>query len=122
MPLVSNSLILITFRSCHKIVPAKNILPKFMNIPGEHYGGVYSANEFLTRVNLMHANDFPNADTPVMVGKRVAVIGVACRFPGAADSDDHRTRPGTGSSYGISRKAAREGLAVYQGWVRVSTV
>jgi glutamate synthase (NADPH/NADH) small chain len=50
-------------------------LPQFMGIPGENLNGVYSANEFLTRVNLMHANDFPNADTPVMVGKRVAVIG-----------------------------------------------
>jgi glutamate synthase (NADPH/NADH) small chain len=50
-------------------------LPSFMGIPGENLNGVYSANEFLTRVNLMHANDFPNADTPVMVGKRVAVIG-----------------------------------------------
>ncbi len=50
-------------------------LPSFMGIPGENLNGVYSANEFLTRVNLMRANDFPNADTPVMVGKRVAVIG-----------------------------------------------
>ena len=50
-------------------------LPSFMGIPGENLNGVYSANEFLTRVNLMQANDFPNADTPVMVGKRVAVIG-----------------------------------------------
>jgi len=50
-------------------------LPSFMGIPGENLNGVYSANEFLTRVNLMHANDFPNADTPVMVGRRVAVIG-----------------------------------------------
>lgn len=50
-------------------------LPSFMGIPGENLNGVYSANEFLTRVNLMRANDFPNADTPVMVGRRVAVIG-----------------------------------------------
>ena len=50
-------------------------LPQFMGIPGENLNGVYSANEFLTRVNLMHANDFPSADTPVMVGRRVAVIG-----------------------------------------------
>lgn len=50
-------------------------LPSFMGIPGENLNGVYSANEFLTRVNLMHADDFPNADTPVMVGRRVAVIG-----------------------------------------------
>ena len=50
-------------------------LPQFMGIPGENLNGVYSANEFLTRVNLMHADQFPNADTPVMVGRRVAVIG-----------------------------------------------
>lgn len=50
-------------------------LPSFMNIPGENLLGVYSANEFLTRINLMKAYDFPNADTPVKVGKKVAVIG-----------------------------------------------
>jgi glutamate synthase (NADPH/NADH) small chain len=50
-------------------------LPQFLDIPGENLNGVYSANEFLTRVNLMRANEFPNADTPVRVGRRVAVIG-----------------------------------------------
>jgi len=50
-------------------------LPRFMRIPGENYNGVYSANEFLTRVNLMKAYQFPEADTPVKVGQRVAVIG-----------------------------------------------
>jgi glutamate synthase (NADPH/NADH) small chain len=50
-------------------------LPKFMNIPGEGLNGVYSANEFLTRINLMQAAAFPHADTPMKVGKRVAVIG-----------------------------------------------
>ncbi|OGC76238.1 MAG: glutamate synthase (NADPH), homotetrameric [candidate division Zixibacteria bacterium RBG_16_50_21] len=50
-------------------------LPVFMNIPGENLNGVYSANEFLTRVNLMKAYDFPHYDTPVMRGKKVAVIG-----------------------------------------------
>ncbi len=50
-------------------------LPMFMNIPGENLNGVYSANEFLTRVNLMKAYKFPEYDTPVKVGKRVAVIG-----------------------------------------------
>ncbi|MAH39689.1 MAG: glutamate synthase (NADPH), homotetrameric [Dehalococcoidales bacterium] len=50
-------------------------LPMFMNIPGENLNGVYSANEFLTRVNLMKAYQFPEYDTPVKVGKRVAVIG-----------------------------------------------
>jgi glutamate synthase (NADPH/NADH) small chain len=50
-------------------------LPVFMGIPGENLGGVYSANEFLTRVNLMKAYQFPKADTPIRIGKRVAVIG-----------------------------------------------
>jgi glutamate synthase (NADPH/NADH) small chain len=50
-------------------------LPKFLNIPGENLNGVYSANEFLTRINLMRAFDFPSADTPMKVGKRVAVVG-----------------------------------------------
>lgn len=50
-------------------------LPQFLGIPGENLNGVYSANEFLTRINLMRADDFPNTDTPVRVGKRVAVIG-----------------------------------------------
>ena len=49
--------------------------PMFLNIPGENLNGIYSANEFLTRVNLMKAYRFPEYDTPVKVGKRVAVIG-----------------------------------------------
>jgi len=50
-------------------------LPKFKNIPGEQLNGVLSANEFLTRSNLMKAYDFPNYHTPIKVGKRVAVVG-----------------------------------------------
>jgi glutamate synthase (NADPH/NADH) small chain len=50
-------------------------LPVFMNVPGENSKGVYSANEYLTRVNLMAAYRFPEADTPVLVGRRVAVVG-----------------------------------------------
>lgn len=50
-------------------------LPNFQRIPGESLCGVYSANEFLTRINLMKAYDFPNHDTPVQVGKQVAVVG-----------------------------------------------
>ena len=50
-------------------------LPYFLNIPGENLNGVYSANEFLTRVNLMRAYLYPKWDTPVKVGKRVAVVG-----------------------------------------------
>ena len=50
-------------------------LPSFMGIPGENLNGVYSANEFLTRINLMKGYKFPEADTPVVRHKRVAVIG-----------------------------------------------
>ncbi len=50
-------------------------LPNFQKIPGESLCGVYSANEFLTRINLMRAYTFPEHDTPVKVGARVAVIG-----------------------------------------------
>jgi len=49
--------------------------PMFMNIPGENLNGIYSANEFLTRVNLMKAYRFPEYDTPVKLGRRVVVIG-----------------------------------------------
>ncbi|MBA4417456.1 MAG: glutamate synthase (NADPH), homotetrameric [Syntrophus sp. (in: bacteria)] len=50
-------------------------LPYFLEIPGENLNGVYSANEFLTRANLMKAYLFPEYDTPVHVGSKVAVIG-----------------------------------------------
>jgi glutamate synthase (NADPH/NADH) small chain len=50
-------------------------LPRFMGIPGEELIGVYSANEYLTRVNLMKAYRFPEYDTPAPIGKNVAVIG-----------------------------------------------
>jgi len=50
-------------------------LPKFLGVPGENLIGIYSANEFLTRVNLMRAYLFPEYDTPVRIGKTVAVVG-----------------------------------------------
>jgi len=50
-------------------------LPSFMSIPGENLNGVYSANEYLTRVNLMKAFRFPEFDTPVIAGKKVCVVG-----------------------------------------------
>jgi glutamate synthase (NADPH/NADH) small chain len=50
-------------------------LPQFMNVPGENLGGVYSANEFLIRVNLMKAYAFPEYDTPIRIGRHVVVIG-----------------------------------------------
>jgi glutamate synthase (NADPH/NADH) small chain len=50
-------------------------LPMFLGIPGEGLKGVYTANEYLTRVNLMQAYAFPDADTPVLHGERVVVVG-----------------------------------------------
>jgi glutamate synthase (NADPH/NADH) small chain len=50
-------------------------LPIFMKLPGENLNGIYSANEFLTRINLMKAYQFPKYDTPIQIGKKVAVIG-----------------------------------------------
>jgi glutamate synthase (NADPH/NADH) small chain len=50
-------------------------LPHFMGVPGENLGGVYSANEYLTRSNLMKAYRFPEYDTPIVRSRRVAVIG-----------------------------------------------
>jgi glutamate synthase (NADPH/NADH) small chain len=50
-------------------------LPRFMNLPGENLIGVYSANEYLTRANLMKAYKFPEYDTPMAIGKNVAVLG-----------------------------------------------
>jgi glutamate synthase (NADPH/NADH) small chain len=49
--------------------------PMFLDIPGENLNGIYSANEFLTRVNLMKAYKFPEYDTPVKIGKNVGVVG-----------------------------------------------
>ena len=50
-------------------------LPQFLGIPGENLGRVYSANEFLTRINLMKAYKFPEYKTPINIGKKIAVIG-----------------------------------------------
>ncbi len=50
-------------------------LPKFLRIPGENFNGVFSANEYLTRVNLGRAYDFPNYDTPIIRGRKVTVYG-----------------------------------------------
>ncbi len=50
-------------------------LPQFLGVPGEDLGGIYSANEFLIRVNLMKSYAFPNYDTPIRIGRHVVVIG-----------------------------------------------
>ncbi len=80
-------------------------LPYFMDIPGENLNGVYSANEFLTRVNLMKAYQFPQYLTPVRIGKRVAVIGA-----GNVAMDSARTplRLGTEESYIVYRRSENE--------------
>lgn len=80
-------------------------LPYFLNIPGENYNGVYSANEFLTRTNLMKAYDFPNHVTPIVVGKKVAVVGA-----GNVAMDAARTalRLGAEKSYIVYRRAIEQ--------------
>ncbi|MDJ0781218.1 MAG: NADPH-dependent glutamate synthase [Desulfosarcinaceae bacterium] len=50
-------------------------LPRFLNIPGENYTGILSANEYLTRANLMKAYKFPEVDTPIPIGRDVVVLG-----------------------------------------------
>lgn len=80
-------------------------LPYFMNIPGENSNGVYSANEFLTRTNLMKAYKFPEYITPIAVGRRVAVIGA-----GNVAMDAARTalRLGAEESYIVYRRSEKE--------------
>ena len=82
-------------------------LPQFMNIPGEHLNGVYSANEFLTRINLMHAYQFPKYDEPVvdMRGKDVAVIGGGNT---ALDAIRSALRLGSSKAYVIYRRSEAE--------------
>lgn len=80
-------------------------LPNFMGIPGENLNGVYSANEFLTRTNLMKGYRFPEYATPVKVGKRVAVLGA-----GNVAMDGARTalRLGAEEVYIIYRRSRAE--------------
>jgi len=79
--------------------------PVFMNIPGENLGGIYSANEYLTRSNLMKAYLFPEYDTPIARGKNVAVIG-----GGNVAMDSVRTalRLGAENAYIIYRRSRTE--------------
>jgi glutamate synthase (NADPH/NADH) small chain len=80
-------------------------LPMFMHIPGENYNGVYSANEFLTRVNLMKAYLFPEWDTPVKVGRRVAVVGAGNV---AMDSSRCALRLGAEAVHIVYRRSPQE--------------
>ncbi|SES62842.1 NADPH-dependent glutamate synthase [Anaerobranca gottschalkii] len=80
-------------------------LPYFLNIPGENLNGVYSANEFLTRVNLMRAYLHPDWHTPIKVGKKVAVVGA-----GNVAMDAARTakRLGAEEVYIVYRRSEEE--------------
>ncbi len=80
-------------------------LPYFLNIRGENLNGVYSANEFLTRVNLMKAYLFPQYDTPIHLGRRIAVIG-----GGNVAMDSARTslRLGAEKVYLVYRRAREQ--------------
>jgi len=80
-------------------------LPRFMRIPGENLGGVYSANEFLIRVNLMKAYLFPEYDTPIRIGKKVAVIGGGNV---AMDSARSALRLGAEEVYIVYRRSKQE--------------
>ena len=82
-------------------------LPQFMGIPGEHLNGVYSANEFLTRINLMHAYEFPRYDEPMvdLKGKNVAVIGGGNT---ALDAIRSALRLGAGKAYVLYRRSEAE--------------
>ncbi len=80
-------------------------LPYFMGIPGENLNGVYSANEFLTRANLMKAYLFPEFDTPIKFGENVAVVG-----GGNVAMDSARTalRLGAGKVFIVYRRSRTE--------------
>ena len=82
-------------------------LPQFMGIPGEHLNGVYSANEFLTRINLMHAYEFPKYDEPMVDfrGKNVAVIGGGNT---ALDGIRSALRLGAGRAFILYRRSEAE--------------
>jgi len=80
-------------------------LPNFLNLPGENLNGIYSANEFLIRTNLMKAYRFPEYDTPINIGKKVAVIGGGNV---AMDSARCSLRLGANEVYIIYRRGRNE--------------
>ncbi len=79
--------------------------PRFMNIPGTNLNGVYSASEFLTRINLMHAYEFPKYDTPIRIGKRVVVVGAGNV---AMDASRSALRLGAEKSMIVYRRSEKE--------------
>jgi glutamate synthase (NADPH) small chain len=79
--------------------------PMFLNIPGENLTGIYSANEFLTRTNLMKAYLYPQYDTPIQVGRRVAVFGAGNV---AMDASRCALRLGAEEVYIIYRRSRTE--------------
>jgi glutamate synthase (NADPH/NADH) small chain len=83
-------------------------MPKFMGIPGEGLNGVMSANEFLTRVNLMYGFEFPFSDTPVGMGKKVATIGAGNT---AMDASRVALRLGAEKSMIVYRRTEKESPA-----------
>jgi glutamate synthase (NADPH/NADH) small chain len=80
-------------------------LPNFMHIPGENLNGIYSANEYLTRSNLMKAYDFPSYDTPIFSGKNVVVLGGGNT---AMDSVRTALRLGADNAYIVYRRSKKE--------------
>jgi len=80
-------------------------LPRFLHLPGENLKGIYSANEFLIRTNLMRAYRFPEYDTPIEVGRAVAVIGAGNV---AMDSARCALRLGAGKVYLVYRRSRKE--------------
>ncbi len=80
-------------------------LPQFLGIPGENFNGVFSSNEFLTRINLMRAYAFPEADTPLHVGERVAVIGAGNT---AMDAVRSALRMGAKEGHIVYRRSEKE--------------
>lgn len=83
-------------------------MPKFMGIPGEGLNGVMSANEFLTRVNLMYGYEFPRSDTPIGMGKKVATIGAGNT---AMDASRVALRLGAEKSMIVYRRTEKESPA-----------
>ena len=80
-------------------------LPKFLNIPGENLCGVFSANEYLTRVNLMEAHDSERSNTPIIAGRKVAVLGAGNT---AMDSARTAVRLGGEEVFIVYRRSADE--------------